>query len=133
MLQQVAILPAGCQVYRKASVLYYSASRILYASSLAVYVLDPQTFRVIKVLSMNQRAITSITVSEINPDYMVVTGRDGLVTLWHIEEEEMLSQIVLAGSVIAAWNPLVGTQVAILSEEMPRLHLWLVYCCASVF
>eukprot|EP00981_Chlorochromonas_danica_P011497 scaffold4041_cov189-Ochromonas_danica.AAC.1 len=93
-MRQVAILPSGCQISRRVSVLYYSEDRIIYASTLAVYVIDARTFR-----------------------------RDGTVTYWNIPGEENLAQIMINGSVIAAWNPFLKDQVGILSEESVRLYL----------
>eukprot|EP01039_Chlorochromonas_danica_P005867 gene5866-6460_t len=123
-MRQVAILPSGCQISRRVSVLYYSEDRIIYASTLAVYVIDARTFRIQHILSLNQRAITSISISSIDRDLMIVTGRDGTVTYWNIPGEENLAQIMINGSVIAAWNPFLKDQVGILSEESVRLYLW---------
>lgn len=123
-MRQVGILPSGCQIYRRVSVLHYDTEKIVYASSLAVYVLDAHTYSIRHILSLNQRAITSIVVSPLDPDLLIVTGRDGTVTLWNIPNEEILSQLLINGSVIAAWNPLMKNNAAILSEDSVRLHNW---------
>jgi WD40 repeat protein len=124
-MRQVAILPSGTQIFKRVSVLHYGNDRILYAASLAVYILDAETYRILHVLSMNQRALTSIAVSPLDSDLLVVTARDGCVTLWQIPEERNLHQITLPGSVIAQWNPQSRSQIAILSEESVKLYIWL--------
>lgn len=125
-MKQVAILPSGVQVLHGGSILHFSEDRILYAATLAVYVLSAKTFQIEKILSLNTRAISSITVSPYDPNLMVVGALDGSVCLWNIEDEEVVSRInTLNGGVFVAWDPFSPQHCSIISNEANlKLFYW---------
>ena len=50
-MNQIAILPSGCQINHRISILYFDSRYILYTATLAVYVLNAKTFLIEKVFS----------------------------------------------------------------------------------
>jgi WD40 repeat protein len=116
-MRQVAILPSGCQVHYKGSVLFFNEKRFCFASTLAVYVYNSKTFALEKVLSMNQRAITSISVSPHDDDLLAVSGLDGSLSLWKINEEKVIAKVSMSGSVTLTWNPFSVNHIAVLSNN----------------
>ena len=115
-MRQLAILPSGCQIQNKGSILFFNEHRVFYASTLAVYILNATTFTIEKMLSLNNKAITSIAVSPYDNNLMAISSTDGSVCLWNIEEESVLSRIQLQLSVVLAWNPHNANSIAILTN-----------------
>lgn len=91
-MQQIAILPAGCLVSSK-NILFSNEHRIMYSSNLAVYVLNAQTFIIEKIIAVTERTVVSIAVSPHDNNLLVATGFDGFVSLWRLNEEELVSRI----------------------------------------
>ncbi len=124
-MRQISILPSGCQLNHRNSVLYFSHSRILYASSLAVYVLNPQSYEIVKVLSVNQRSITSISVSPHDSALVAVGSIDGCICVWNIDEEEVIGRLSLTIGANVAWDPSTPNKCALLQENQGiKLLLW---------
>ncbi len=124
-MRQVAILPSGCQLNHRNSVLHFSNDRILYASSLAVYVLDPQTFDVIKVLSVNQRSISSISVSPHDAALLAVGSVDGSICVWNVDEEEVISRLALTNGANVAWEPGISNKCALIQDHQGiKILMW---------
>ncbi len=123
-MRQIALLPSGCLLGSQNTILYYCDDYILYASSLAVYVLNPKTFQVEKILTNTQKAITSISVSPLSKDILAVSTSDGAVTTWNISDEQIISRANLNQSVSVAFDPFNQNICAIISLVNVRLLLW---------
>ena len=76
-MNQIAILPAGCLVSSK-DIIFSNEQHIVYASNLALYVLNAQTFILEKIIAVSERTIASIAVSPHDHNMLVATDRDGL-------------------------------------------------------
>eukprot|EP01038_Epipyxis_sp_PR26KG_P004746 gene4746-6657_t len=116
-MRQVAILPSGCQVLYKGNILFFDEERFFYASTLAVYIFNSKTFILEKILSLNQRAITSISLSPHDRNLLVISGLDGTLCLWKIQEEEIVCKVAMNGPIIVAWNPFSANHCGIVTTE----------------
>ncbi len=123
-MRQVGLIPSGCQVSKQNSILYYDEEHLIYASSLAVYVLNSTNFTIKKILSSNQRSIVSISVSSINKNLLAVSGDEGLITIWKIQEEEIICQTQVNTSNTVAWDPFSAEYCGILSTDALKLCIW---------
>ncbi|KAJ1425015.1 WD40-repeat-containing domain protein [Ochromonadaceae sp. CCMP2298] len=104
-MRQVAVLPSGVQNQKNGQILHFNNEYIFYASTLAVYVLNAQTFVLERILSLNPKAIVSITFSPSDSNLMVVSSLDGSICLWSVQNEEMLSRIQLKPAGVVVWDP----------------------------
>lgn len=105
-MRQIGIIPSGCQVSHKETICFTDKA-IIYASTLAVYVLNSVNFNIEKVLSVNERCISSISCSPHNQNLLAVAGVDGMICIWNIEEEEIQSKVNVAasGNIGLYWDP----------------------------
>lgn len=123
-MRQIAILPSGCQPNALGTILHFNEDRIYYASTLAVYVVNARTFIMEKIISLNNKSITSISISPHDNNLMVVSGSDGAVCLWHVENEEILSKIQLLTGSSVLWSPHIKNNCAIVCNEATSLKLY---------
>jgi len=128
-MRQISILPAGVQVYPSASlhVLHATAERIYYASTLAIYIYDAKTFNLEKVVSVNDRTITSFCVSPHDANLMVIAGLDGKIMLWNIRDEEIVTRIstTVNNRMVLAWDRFVANRCAIItSDPCIKIFYW---------
>lgn len=105
--------------------LFFSNDRIYYASSLAVYVLHPQSYQILKVLSVNQRSITSISISPHDSNLLAVGSVDGSICVWNVDEEEVVSRLSLTNGASVAWDPSCPNKCALVQDHQGvKLHIW---------
>lgn len=124
-MRQIGILPSGCQVHNSGAILHFDEHRIFYAATLAVYVLNASNFRIEKILSLNHKAITSISVSPHDRNRLAISGVDGSLCLWDVDNEEVTAKVNMSGVVMATWNPHSPNHIAVLStESAPKLYNW---------
>lgn len=124
-MRQISILPSGCQLNHRNSVLFFSNDRILYASSLAVYVVDSHSYEIVKVLSVNQRSITSISLSPHDQNLLAVGSVDGSICVWNVTEEEVLSRLSLTNGAHVAWDPTIPNKCALIQDHQGiKLLIW---------
>lgn len=124
MLRQVNLLPSGCQEASANSILHFSERRIIYASSLAVYVLNAKTFAVEKILSSNQRAITCLALSPVHSNLLAVSSQDNSVTVWDIDDEAIVSRSTMTCATFASWDYASAEYVTLLALDSVRLFSW---------
>jgi WD repeat-containing protein 17 len=125
-MNQIAILPAGCLVSSK-DIIFSNEQHIVYASNLALYVLNAQTFILEKIIAVSERTIASIAVSPHDHNMLVATGRDGFLSLWKLNEEELVSRSSVQAdtSFLLAWDPFNPKYCAVLMNvPNMRLLLW---------
>ena len=106
-MKQIKILRSGCQVSYK-EILHISNRYIIYASTLAIYVLNSKTFVLEKVFGVTDKQICSIAVSPIDPNLLAVSSINGVVTIWKIDDETLEKQFntLMPGSNITfLWDP----------------------------
>jgi WD40 repeat protein len=124
-MRQVSILPSGCQANGLGTVLHFNNDRIFYASTLAVYVISATTFVMEKIISLNHKAITSISISPHDSNIMCVSGQDGSLCLWNVENEEILSKVQLSTGASLLWNPYSRNHCAVIcNEQSMKLYTW---------
>lgn len=124
-MRQISILPSGCQADGLGSVLHFSNDRIFYASTLAVYVINAHTFVLEKIISLNHKAITSISISPHDSNIMVVSGMDGSLCLWNVENEELLSKVQLTTGASLLWHPFSKNHCGVVcNESSMKLYTW---------
>ncbi len=93
-MRQIGIIPAGCQQSFYGGVIV-TKDFYIYASSVAVYFLNPSTFKIEKIIAYNSRAICSFCVSELDPNLMIVGSMDGSISAWRIGTEENISKTTI--------------------------------------
>jgi len=124
-MRQIAILPSGSQANGFGTVLHFNDERIYYASTLAVYVLSARTFVLEKIISLNSKAISSISVCPHDSNIMCVSSIDGSLCLWNVENEEILSKVQLTTGANLLWNPFSKNECAVLcNESCLKLYKW---------
>jgi len=124
-MRQVAILPSGCQEKTIGLTLHFDEDRIFYASTLAVYIINATTFVLEKIISLNHKAIVSISISPHDSNLMVVSGMDGSICLWNVEKEEILSKIQITTGANLVWNPHSKLTCAIIANEATlKMYSW---------
>lgn len=124
MLKQIGLLQSGSQIASFNSTLYYGEDRIIYASSLAVYILNADTYMVEKILSSNQRSVTAISVSQQDRNLLIVGSVEGIITVWNIEEETILRRIAVSFPISVCWDPSSAESCFILALDSLRLFSW---------
>ena len=122
-MNQIAILPAGCLVSSK-DVLFSDERHIMYTSNLAVYVLNSQTFIVEKIIAVTERTIASVAVSPHDHNLLIATGRDGYLSLWKLDEEELVCRVSVQANTgfLLAWDPFFPDHCAVLMNQ-PNMRL----------
>jgi WD40 repeat protein len=88
-MKQIGLIPSGCQQNDVAS-MYATDKYLFYASSVAIYVLNAQTYVVEKILNSTNRHIASFTVSPHDPNRLITVGTDGQVLLWDVEDVRLI-------------------------------------------
>lgn len=126
MLKQIGLLQSGAQTHIMNATLHFSEERIIYASSLAVYVLNADTYMVERILCSNQKSITSLSVSSVDKNLLVVGSVEGIITVWNIEEEAIVRRIAVSFPVTTAWDPFSSNVCHTLSLDGVRLYSWYV-------
>jgi WD40 repeat protein len=126
MLKQIGLLQSGAQTHIMNATLHFSEERIIYASSLAVYVLNADTYMVERILCSNQKSITSLSVSSVDKNLLVVGSVEGIITVWNIEEEAIVRRIAVSFPVTTAWDPFSSSVCHTLSLDGVRLYSWYV-------
>jgi WD40 repeat protein len=125
-MRQISILPAGCQISSK-NILFSNENKIIYASTLAIYVLNAKTFVVEKVISACERTITSMCVSPHDNNLLCVASLAGDVSLWRMEEENTISRFTLQANahMILEWDPHSPDHCAIvINHPYVRILYW---------
>jgi len=126
-MKQIKILRSGCQIGYK-EILYVSNRYIIYASTLAIYVLNAKTFVLEKVLGVTDKQICSIAVSPIDPNLIAISAVNGLVSIWKIDEEikeKQLNTMIIGAKIIFLWDPHTPDHGAILiAGKGFRLLYW---------
>jgi len=96
-MEKIAIISSGCLVSSKYNV-WSSEKLIVYASSLACYVLDAETFALEKVMPVADRTIIGIAVNPSRPMELMSIALDGYLNLWNMQDEECLYRVCLEPS-----------------------------------
>lgn len=104
--------------------IFCSEDRIIYASSLAIYILNSDTYMVEKILCSNQKTITSISVCPLDRNLLAVGSTEGVITVWNIEEESVLRKIGVTFPVKVAWDPFSPRICHSLALDSVRLFSW---------
>ena len=102
-MRQVALLPAGSHQSPQ-NLLYIADNKLIFASKLAIYVINPQTFNVEKILSTQTRSVLSISVSPHDTNLVATCGVDGNLCIWNIETEECVMKTSAMVDLLA-WDP----------------------------
>lgn len=90
-MRQIGLIPAGCQQGFFGGVIA-TKNYLCYASSIAVYFLDAETYRLEKIIAYNSRALSCFTVHP-NEDALIVGSLDGLLTSWNVHKEEIIGKV----------------------------------------
>lgn len=123
-MRQIAILPSGCQLDSK-YILYDSDSKLIYASTLAIYILNANTFVLEKVMAISDRAITSFCISPHDDDLLIVASIDGFIRLWSIKDEELITTVntgLVNSKSIVCWSLHSPDHCAVIASE-PHLRI----------
>ena len=93
-MENIGIISSGCLISSKINI-WSSDKHIVYASSLAVYVINAETFGLEKVIPVADRTLVSITVNPHNHNELLATALDGYLSLWHLQDEECMNRVCL--------------------------------------
>ena len=107
-MRQIALIPSGCNKGKTTNVATSDAKYLYFASTLAVYVMNKETFAIEKILSSSERPIRDITVSPHGNNFLATSSVDGIMTCWNVETEEIYCQVrspVSTDRYILDWDP----------------------------
>ena len=104
-MRQTAILGSGAQVSNPNCILHLNGKAIIYSSSLAVYVLNRNTYNIEHILSNNRQNIICIAVSPTNHDLVSISTSEGEVWIWEIEREYVLKKVTFNSEMYCIWHP----------------------------
>lgn len=122
-MHQIALIPSGCHLGSK-TILHVTENRLLYVSTLAVYVLNAKTFVVEKILSIHEKSIVSSAISLKDSNFLAVAAQDGHICLWNVTKEEIVSKVAVSSSkIILAWDPNTPSNCAIIINE-PNIKIF---------
>lgn len=124
MIRQIGLLQSGAQTKALNSTLHFSEDRIIYSSSLAVYILNSETYLVEKILCSNQKSITSLSISPVDRNLLVVGSVEGIITVWNIEDEIIVRRISVSFPVVVSWDPFSSSACYTLALDSVRLYSW---------
>ena len=93
-MESIGIISSGCLISSKFNV-FSNDKHVIFASSLAVYVLNGETFALEKVIPVADRTLIAISINPNNHNELLATALDGFLSFWHIEEEECVNRVCL--------------------------------------
>lgn len=122
-MRQIGLLPAGCHQCDQI-IIHASDEKLLFASKLALYVLNAKTYAMERIISCQARAIISLSVNSFDMDQVACSGVDGTVCVWNISTEEVVAKCVHP-CISVEWDPHNKNMCALLSNN-PKLtlHMW---------
>lgn len=124
-MRQISLLPAGCHQCDQ-SIVYASESKLVYSSKLALYVVNPITFTVEKIISTQTRSLLSMSVNPNNDNFVACSGSDGIVCVWDLSTEECTVRFAHPADILA-WDPHKPNNCAIIVNR-PKIQLFSWYC-----
>ncbi|CAM9101486.1 unnamed protein product, partial [Ectocarpus fasciculatus] len=125
-MRQIGLVPAGCQLAFTGGV-FAGPGYVCYASSVAIYFLDPQNFSILKIIAYNSRAICCFSVDPNDHNRMVVGSMDGTLTAWDIETEQISSKVTIGINIrtFADWDRFTpDTVVVALNNPNMQVYTW---------
>ena len=125
-MRQIGIIPSGCQL-AFGNMVAFNGQYIMYASTLAVYIINPSTFVVEKVLSNNSKTIISIAASPHDDDLVAMVDFEGQVILWKISTEEIIASVSATSrmSLMIQWEPQSSKHCTLMSNGTSiKLYQW---------
>jgi WD40 repeat protein len=96
-MRQIGLLPAGCQQVFNNGVAC-TAGYVCYASSVAIYFLDPDTFSILKIIAYNTRTICCFSINPMDPNRIVVGSIDGSICAWNVDMEDIYARVGIGAS-----------------------------------
>jgi WD40 repeat protein len=122
-MRQIGLLPAGCHQCDQI-VIHASDEKLIFASKLALYVLNAKTYAMERIISCQARSIVSLSVNSYDMDLVACSGVDGTVCVWNISSEEVVVKCAHPCNSLA-WDPHDKNKCALLSNY-PKLtlHIW---------
>ena len=122
-MRQIGLLPAGCHQCDQIMV-HASDEKLLFASKLALYVLNARTYALERIISCQARAIASLSVNSYDMNLVACSGYDGTVCVWDISTEEVVVKSAHPCNAVA-WDPHNKNMCALLSNNPKMtLHIW---------
>lgn len=123
-MNQIKLLPSGAQKSNCNNLLFFGNRYIIYSSSLALYILNSSSFVVEKILSVNQKAIISISISPIDENYIAVSSFDSSVHIWNIQNELVISKVLMNSCGYVIWDPQSLQTCYFLETDRVKLFSW---------
>jgi WD40 repeat protein len=120
-MRQISLLPAGCHQCDQ-SIVYASESKLIYSSKLALYVVNPVTFMVEKIISTQTRSLQSMSVNPNNDNFVACSGMDGIVCIWDLSTEQCTVRFSHSADILA-WDPHNPNNCAIVVNR-PKIQLY---------
>eukprot|EP00741_Cyanophora_paradoxa_P001368 tig00000480_g1324.t1 len=105
-LRQVALVPAGCQLWNK-DIAVVAGDRFVYCSTLAICIYKIDEFRLEKIIAAFEKTITAVAVNHHDQNQIVTASVDGQIRLWDIRQEREVFSIVVGDHVpvFLDWSP----------------------------
>ena len=98
-MRQTGLIPSGSQ-QNSTLPLQATDKYLFYASCVAIYVLNAQTFVVEKILNATNSHISCFTINPHNTNSLVTVGTCGQILMWNIEEVRILLIRLFLGAVL---------------------------------
>lgn len=116
----------GC-LQSEQTVVYASERKLIFSSKMALYLLNPRTFAIEKIVSTQTRGTTSMSVSPHNDNLVACSGVDGSLCIWDLANESCERRLTHPADILA-WDPHDPSNCAIIVNS-PKIQLfsWCVY------
>lgn len=126
-MNQIGLLPAGCQVQGK-TILFANSSKLYYASTLSIYIFCAETFSLEKVVAVSERSLCSFTVSPFDFNIIACVSVDGCLSLWKLDEDSLLNRVhtqMQNRTNLVMWDPhSPGVCALVSSDPHIRILTW---------
>jgi hypothetical protein len=123
-MRQIGLIPAGCQQGFLGGV-SATSKYFVYASSVAIYFLNPSSFLIEKIIAYNSRSISNLSIHSRTENDLLLCSLDGTITVWNIQEEEMRRKVTTSVNQrsFADWDTL-STRTCIVVMNSPNLNVY---------
>lgn len=117
MLRQIRLCPSGCQYWNK-GILARGGNLLAYCSTLAIYLVDLDTYHIHKIIAAHEQTISCITWNSLNLSQLASVSTDNSFYLWNITQDSPVLSLHLTHQVLMMeFNPFKEDEVLFLHEN----------------
>ncbi|CAG9324590.1 unnamed protein product [Blepharisma stoltei] len=117
MLRQIRLCPSGCQYWNKA-IIARGGQFLAYCSTLAIYLVDLDTFSIHKIISAHEQTISCISWNNLDPSQLASVSTDNSFYLWNVSQDSPIVSMLLTNLVLMMeFNPFNKEEILFLHEN----------------